>query len=629
MALVLLFASVIVIFMLPHGSFWLSALILSFVPGYLIERWLDLPLHPLARPATWIGLSFAVLVLAYLWLTTAGIGVSLTMIWLAIAGLLAGLAWQWWHNPPHLAWRAIAPLPILATFVALLVFTIKTRIEHIAGLAFPPWVDSVHHATIIRVIAEQGRVPYSLRPYLPIDNFIYHWGYHAFTATVWRTSDLSLPIAMLWFGQYLGVLQVLSLASAITGMTKRPIAGIVAGIVVGFLSVMPAYFLSWGRYTLLTGGVVVPALLYVGWNVRELLNQRGVALLTLLIVGVLPTHFVVAGIGLLWLAAVWLGRDLWHEQRWRVFATLALAVTLAIVFVSPWLATLITQSAPKGAGPRSIQGSNYNTYESAAGLYWTSDNRQLMAASLIGIVILLIKRWRLGMILVIWSGLIVLFANLVWLGLPYLSFFNNNIVALLLYLLFCCAIGGGAAALDDSISTWLHARSAYAVRSWRALRTIGLAAAIVWQGLNFSSVINQATVLAKPDDDTALRWIAQNTPPNARFAINTKGWLYDVSQGSDGGWWLLPYANRHVSTPPVIYTYGSREYIKQVQAQTNWLRDAKNLAPPDIATWMRANGYGYAYATKDGTLFNTTQLAGSSLFEAVYQNDSVGVFRLR
>ena len=61
MALVLLFASVIVIFMLPHGSFWLSALILSFVPGYLIERWLDLPLHPLARPATWIGLSFAVL----------------------------------------------------------------------------------------------------------------------------------------------------------------------------------------------------------------------------------------------------------------------------------------------------------------------------------------------------------------------------------------------------------------------------------------------------------------------------------------------------------------------------------------------------------------------------------------
>jgi hypothetical protein len=376
--------------------------------------------------------------------------------------------------------------------------------------------------------------------------------------------------------------------------------------------------------------LMMPAVMVVNCYREELPYRRWFWLLRLLLAGLLTIHFVAAGFALLWCAAVWFGRGGWERSRWQILAGLAVAAGMAVLLVAPWLAVLVGQTTVQTASPTTLRGSVYNSYQNAAGLYWTQNNRLLVALALLGAILALWQRWRAALSLILWSALVILWANPVWVGLPYLSFFNNNIVALAIFVPFSLLIGGGAAALDAVITRWVaEHRAPQRVRSWRAARTFGVGLAALWYGLTFRSVINDGTKIAHDYDLPALIWAAQNTPPAARFAINTDGWLYDIARGSDGGWWLLPFAGRQVSTPPVIYTYGPPPYVKQVQATTSWLRDAKDKSPTDLASWMRTNGFTYAYATKAGRLFNIQQLAPSPLFSEVYHSDEVSIFALK
>jgi hypothetical protein len=132
-----------------------------------------------------------------------------------------------------------------------------------------------------------------------------------------------------------------------------------------------------------------------------------------------------------------------------------------------------------------------------------------------------------------------------------------------------------------------------------------------------------------PPPRAAIGWVARSTPPEARFLVNAAGWLGTVDRGEDGGWWLLPLAGRQVSTPPVIYTYGQAAYVRDVKRQTAWLRDGKEQAPEQIAAFMRANGYGYVYATASAHLLRPEPLLQSGLFEELFRQGQVSILRLR
>ena len=77
---------------------------------------------------------------------------------------------------------------------------------------------------MIRVAAERGQAPLSLRPYLPVDQLPYHWGYHVLVAAAMQLSSLDLPQTMLVSGQALNVLQVLAAAGLTTYLWRRPLA---------------------------------------------------------------------------------------------------------------------------------------------------------------------------------------------------------------------------------------------------------------------------------------------------------------------------------------------------------------------------------------------------------------------
>src|SRR5262249_44801224 len=130
--------------------------------------------------------------------------------------------------------------------------------SQIADLALPPWVDSLHHALLVRIVTETGRIPLSLQPYLPVDESPYHWGYHVMLGAATQLSGLDLPRALLWGGQILNALSALSVCGLAALLWRSRLAGLVAAICTGLLSIMPAYYLSWGRYTQLTGMLLLP-----------------------------------------------------------------------------------------------------------------------------------------------------------------------------------------------------------------------------------------------------------------------------------------------------------------------------------------------------------------------------------
>ncbi|HEY1014657.1 MAG TPA: DUF6541 family protein [Herpetosiphonaceae bacterium] len=625
------------------ARFAICALLLLFGPGFLVETWLGLELPHLARPAVWLGISMAAVPVLYLWLPA--LGLTLRAAWfVALPLLAAGVFLRLWARPPELLPRGQGlSAALLATLAAILALTAWTRWLHIRGLVFPVWVDSVHHALMIRVMAETGRPPLSLRPYLPVDGLSYHWGYHSLAAPLVVLSGLSVPTVMLWLGQLLGTLHVLAVGGAAAVLFRRPVAALGAGLVVGLVSIMPAFFVSWGRYTLLAGLLLLPAVLIVSWEWLRRPGWKGVAVLALLLAGLNLIHIVAFSIAAVWCAAAWLVGP--ADSRWRLFGRLAAAGTAALVLTGPWIELLVRQTiATRGSGPMTLNGNDQiNSLRDAQGLLWTMDNPKLVGLALLAALLAIYRRQRAAAAIVVWWALVLLAANPVWIGLPYLSFFNNTIIAIAIFVPFTLLLGGGLAALDDLLAGLADrpppaesagepaaARRRRAVRTWRAARNMLLLAFATTQAFGFREVINGDTITANADDLAAITWLARNTPPDARFALNTIPWnRYGVARATDGGWWALILAGRQVSTPPVVYTFGTQAYRDQVRAVTGWLSDAENKTPAELAAWMSQNGYAYAYASDKGRIFDGAELAAAPEFQQIYHEGRVWIYRLK
>jgi hypothetical protein len=196
----------------PAGRLLVVLPLLLFGPGYLAERALAASDGASLgqRPAIWLGLSLSLIALLYQWATALGLSLTTPVLSFLVIACGLGVVWRFLReqrtknkeqeddirsplhpftpSPLHPFTRSSWSLALLA----ILVLTLWTRFEQIKGLALPPWVDSVHHALMIRVAAEHGQAPYSLRPYLPVDQLPYHWGYHVFAAATMQLSGLAL-----------------------------------------------------------------------------------------------------------------------------------------------------------------------------------------------------------------------------------------------------------------------------------------------------------------------------------------------------------------------------------------------------------------------------------------------------
>jgi hypothetical protein len=640
----------------PAGRLLVVLPLLLFGPGYLLERALAVfAERSLAlRPAIWLGLSLSIVALMYQWTTAFGLSLAPAALYALAASCGLGVIWRVLRGttddrrpttaPVIGRWSVVGGRWSFA-LLAILALTFWTRFYQIKDLALPAWVDSVHHALMIRVAAERGQAPYSLRPYLPVDQLPYHWGYHVFAAAVMRLSGMPLGETMLWTGQVLNALQMLAVAALAAFLWRRPLAGVVAGLVVGLLSIMPAYYVSWGRYTQLTGLLLLPPLM-IAWRAGLHAPSRGrFVCVAVLLAGLSLIHFRILVFALAFMAvsgAIWAFQAGWMRLRsrfWYVTGAAALALALA----APWLWVIAVRTLlPAVARPQNLVAeAGYNGL--TAGLLWAGHNRWLIALALAAALWGVLRRSRVAAEQVGWVAALALLANPALVGLPYTWLITNDVVVISLFIPVGVLLGGGACVL----MTWLESRLGTAggttdkqtstqadlarptspitlSRGLLVAQVMVIGALALWGAWDMRSVINPDTVLATQADVAAIAWADANTPADARFLVNAAPWL-NIQRGADGGWWLLPLAGRWVSVPPILYIYGPPDYAREIGELNKSIVSFRQGQEQQIYDLIDRERISYIYLGARPGPLSAAVFANNGAYEKVYQRDGVTI----
>lgn len=595
----------------PNSGWLLLALLLMLMPGALLL----LLAAPRWDGATWWGMALALGVavwpLLWYWLTLAG---GRWRGWSLVATLIIGwlvVIILWLRRQTRLGLK-IAPAHLLLLLLLLVAFTV--RLLAVRDLLFPAWVDSTRHALITRIMADQGQIVRDYRPFLPVDRFPYHFGFHTLSAGLLLLGATTLPNLLLIMGQLLNALVPLTVYAAAWLVTQRRMAALIAAFLVALPFFFPAYYVSWGRLTQLAGVLLLPILLALTWRVAAARPPRPPWwLVALLAAGLALIHIRVFLIYLPFAVIAWL-----VAGRGRGTRALTAATLLALLLAGPRLWEL----RPTGPGVLSGADSTYNEFPFA---YVTIGWEQpfLLAG---GVALLLVimpalraRPWaRFSLALAAWSGLVLLLLSYI----PAIWLINLNSAYITFFVPLALILGVVGAKLE----VWwrrLGIRGAVAYALPGALFTLLLLHGVRQQ----IDVLNPTTRLARPADLPAITWVDQNLPPDALIAVNSWQWLGATWAGSDGGAWLLPLTGRQTTTPPADYVY-SAELLRDVATFNEAAQAVEDWSDPAAARWLAEEGVTHVFVGARGGFFDPAELMDNPGLQAVYNRDGVFVFAL-
>lgn len=606
----------------------LPAGLILFAPGWLILDLLRRRFTPGSAVEAWslaLALSLAAAPLAWQWTTVAGLRwgpVSLSAAYLLSGGVVLARALGRWRS----AGRPRPPLTGFAwAWLAVLGVGLAARFLAVRDLAFPMWVDSPHHAVIARLLAETGQVPAGYQPVLPVEAFTYHFGFHVTAVALQWLTGAALPETFLWLGQVLNGLMPLAAGALAQALTGRRGAGLAGAFVVGLVSLFPAYYVSWGRYTQLTGLLVLAPLLLAAWRLgapalsRE--QRLGWALMAAgLAAGLALVHYRVLVFFATFVGAVLLVR------RGRGLAALLGAGAGAALLAGPWLARLAVHWVwPALQSPSTLAAAEgYNNFPVE---YFRSElERVWLGVAGLGLLWGLARRrpavWALGL----WLALTLAVINL---G-PSSWLVNNNAWAISLFLPGAVLAGWAVAEVQRGA-----ARLAGRPERWRrwlggALRA-GLIGGLAYAGLRGwraqVAVVNPSTALAAAADAPALAWVAAHTPAEAVFLTNSWHWQGSLWAAPDGGAWLWPLAGRRTTMPPVDYLYQAdwEPVVREFNERLAALGDVDAEAPEFLAL-LREAGVTHVYIGARGGHLKPEAFLASGRYRLLYSNGAAWVF---
>jgi hypothetical protein len=596
------------------------------------------------RSALVVALSVAFWPLLLLWSSALGVSLAGGRVWGVVAALGLATAWglaRWWRSRPRNATPpAGAPsrdrLPDLALAIILL-GTLGARLLQVRELLVPAYVDSVHHTLITRLIAEGGMIPASFRPYMPVDDFHYHFGFHASAAAFSWLSGLPPDQAILVLGQVLNAAASLTVYALVVGLSRNRWAGVMAALIVGLVSNMPAYFVSWGRYTHLTGLVLLPLVcLGLVW-ILEQGGRRGVGVWLagmVLAAGLALTHYRLAIFFALFCLcyaplALWRARRERHGGR-GVIGRGAFLAGLAGLAILPWALRFALRVLPSvGAtydGWEAVPG--YNTFP--WGFFSSGYTRQLVYLAGAGAVWALLRRKGEVIVLIPWVGLWFVVANLRWLGLPDVWLVHNHAVVISTWLPE--GLLGGWLLGDLAL---LAARGLAKLRAGlsaqRLVSVAMLALAVVmtaWGMWDSVDVINPSTVMVSANDMNAIVWVAEHTPPQARFLVNTQRMNGELRAGTDAGWWLTALTGRATTLPSMLYASGGRDYHARVDQLSRAVEEAETLDDAALLALLREEGITHVFVGWRGGKLVPTALDASAHYRQVYESGPARVYEI-
>lgn len=502
------------------------------------------------------------------------------------------------------------------------------RFYQVKDLVLPAWVDSLHHVLIVQVILGNGGVPATLEPLLPVP-FYYHFGFHVLAAAFTFWSGLPSQQAVLVTGQVLNAGVALSIYRLGMSLWKDWRRAGTAALLAGFVSQMPAYYVTWGRYTLLTGLVLLPLAMAVSIDIVHQggPRRRQIIWLGLLTGGVLLSHYFAAlllALFLVFLGAQALLGDVKEHRGFRGARWLALvgAAGGGAVLASPWILRVwhfskesVKVQAISPAQPvDALYFPNYLSY------LWRmagpNRNYLLLALALPGLII--IARRSRSRALAWWTVVLGLI-SLPW-GI-HMNPFRPDHAVIVLFLPVTLLAADLLFTAGERIQRVGLANAA----------KVSLAAALLsllaWGFWDTRDIINQTTVLASEADLDAMRWIEAHTPADARFFINVTHWQYGIYRGVDGGWWINLLTGRETLLPPVMYALGDSEYYNHINSLAEQASHVEGCTA-EFKDLIEAAGLTYVYLGSEPGVLRTDEVKTCPYLSVVYQQEGVSIYRV-
>jgi hypothetical protein len=614
----------------------LAAVALYLVPGLAV-------LQLLGRSIAWSRTERLAL--------ACGVSVALPPLCLEVTHLLR-IPWTTWTTLGYVAAALIVlALPFTwrpstrihwklsrheAVLIGLMVIAFLVRLYVIRDLPVGMWGDSYHHTMITQLLVDHRGLFSSWEPYAPLVTFTYHYGFHANAAFFHWLSGDSVPRSVLYAGQIINT-ATLPLAYVLAArLGGNRTAGLWAAGLTGFVNTQPIYYVNWGRYTQLTGQVILPVVLLCWieaiedehWQWRTII-LAGIATACLML-----THYLVTLFAALFICAYLLARIV-RKPAWPVVkigaARTAVIGGVSFLLAVPWLLNILSGYLTRVASSfidKSIGAERIASSTTLGPITPFYLKGALLALALLGALIAIAHRnWRMALP-AIWSQMLILMIVPNIVGLPGAGIINWFTAYIALYLtvipLAAYALANGQNLLDR----------------WRpplgyALSIAGLIAATVWGTRWQQRLIEPANQLVTTADVQASAWIRTHTAANARFLVNMFPAYNDtVVVGSDGGWWLPLLAGRATTLPPITYASersASPGYIKQTNAFAAALR-RHPLPSAEGIRLIREAGISFVYCGAhigQSDPIAVPALRSHPTFRVVYDRDGVVIFAVQ
>lgn len=604
----------------------LLALGLMLLPGLAAWAWLGRRgRDPMVALAQIIGISLASIALLAEWVFTLNGSFSPWSIGILLTGFAVLAVLGFFRRKPEYnrkqLWFWIIGLALFSGLIAW-------RLYQARDLVLPNWVDSQHHYLIVRAMLEQRGLLETLTPYLD-QPFYYHFGFHAATALFASLSGLPIGQAILLFGQLLNASVALSVYALGKTLWKNWRPALAAAVLVGLVTRMPAYFLTWGRYPLTAGLVLLPLAMTAALRLAQRPgDKRETTLLALLTGGVLLTHYFTALLLALFLIVLLLAIFL---PRLKTLLTalvsargVLIGAGLGLLLALPWVWRMLQLSA-LATGIQSNLSTALDGLQTAvdsASYIWKllgpASNHWLLVPAAIGLVWASIKRQRV--VFGVWAIVCAVLAT------PWsltLKPFRPDHFAITFFLPLALWAGWAFWQTGVLLSKWLK-------KGWISILVPALFIAGwgIW-GYDLSAhLVNPVTVMVEAADVEALNWVEENVSADARFLINTAYWQNNNYRGVDGGGWLLPFTGRWSIVPTVFYGFSpNKDDIRQL---IQWGKTASTLTTCDPVFWdlVEAANLDHIYIRKGTGNLQPEALLECEGITPIYSNDIILIYQI-
>ncbi|HYP39084.1 MAG TPA: DUF6541 family protein [Chloroflexia bacterium] len=671
------------------SSDWLlivSWALLLLLPGLALLAWLPNSLSAGQRFLAAPGLTVLMLPVLFLVTRAVGLRVGALALWVLLA-LCAGALGLWLvRHKPRVRLRGIKPGDfafwglLSGVFTATLVTRLVSLRDAFAGLG----LDAYHHTLIPEMFIRAGGIPSGYEPYAPLASFTYHYGFHALIATIgWlsgRTEAADVMLLMPQVGQFASALPVLTLTLFGWKVMGNRWAGLAAGALAGLVSIFPAFYVNWSRYTQGLGLALLPVAWVLLLEVLErrrqaqpsestsiqaspppaqpgrqitwqsALQQSGPYMLAVLAsAGLALTHYRIAMIygGFVGLYLVWRALGAFRTrtrmtQMLQLLQRVAVVSALTLATLLPWLLNLTQNFTRRFVGRETEASVGYYSLDRTLGgtdLVFHQSLLFMLALSVIGVAVSIWRRNPYPTILALTWLLLGLWSNpyLLPFRLPYAGYLDVTTLLtgawVALALLAGYALGEMARGFLSLADTYKSGRQ----RLWRMAAFTLMGGAILVGGmavsLNNSARLDNKPYIARADAE-ALAWARDNLPRDSYVLANPFAFPWsNAVQGSDSGLWVpLAAPGARASVPP-LPAYNERP---EEQGYLNDLLEITHAtgyqsSGPMQPDWdaLKSAGITHVYVGSRGGALTVPVLLRSDRTDLIFHRDAVWIFRLR